>query len=157
MKINEVFGYRTFLYRTLRTTFPSFLNWITAVQFRTLYQCTADFTIVAFAFGRARAWWPAFAMLVLYAVIVTIWKERIKNHTINTSIELYLLKKHTHIKVAQDIVFLGTVLKFSLKMLFSYVQLLIFNFLTYALLNLLFDLAKYFLNIKMIWKIFIQI
>ena len=96
MKIKEVVRYRTFLYRTLRTTFPSFLNRITAVQFRTLYQCTADFTIVAFAFGRARAWWPAFAMLVLYAVIITIWKERIKNHTINTSIELYLLKKHTY-------------------------------------------------------------
>ena len=50
--------------------------------------------------------------------------------------------------MAQDIVFLGTVFKFSLKMLFSYVLLLIFNCLTYALLNLLFDLA----SIKMIWK-----
>lgn len=54
----------TFFYRAFRTALPPLLYRITAAQFWTLDQCTADFTIIALAFRRAGAWRPAFAVLV---------------------------------------------------------------------------------------------
>jgi len=55
---------QTFFYRAFRTTLPSLLYGVTAAQFWTLDQCTADFPIITLAFWRARAWRPAFAVLV---------------------------------------------------------------------------------------------
>ena len=54
----------TFFRRTFWAAFPSFLDRVIAAEFRTLDQRTADFAIIALAFGSAGAWGPAFTMLV---------------------------------------------------------------------------------------------
>ena len=54
----------TFFHWTFWAAFPSFLDRVIAAEFRTLDQRTADFAIIALAFGSARAWGPALTMLV---------------------------------------------------------------------------------------------
>jgi len=55
---------QTFFHGTFRAAFPAFFDRIMTAEFWTLDKCTADFTIITFAFRRAGAWGPPLAMLV---------------------------------------------------------------------------------------------
>lgn len=54
----------TFFRWTFWAALPSFLDRVMAAEFRTLDQRTADFAIIALAFGSAGAWGPALTMSV---------------------------------------------------------------------------------------------
>lgn len=62
----------TFFGWTLGATFPAFLDRIVAAKLWTLDKGTVDLTIIAFAFWRAGAWRPPFAVFMKNPVIIAI-------------------------------------------------------------------------------------